>query len=85
MESNDPLKRAEIVGARPDVRKWLRAFDRLCASMPPDLQVYVAGGTPTVMVADRSGRSYEAEEGGRDRRAILHTPPKYRGWDGGDW
>lgn len=76
--------RAESVGARPDVQRWIRRFRRLCREMPDGVHVYVANGTPNIMATDEDGAPFSEDRGSKVRDAIIEAMP-FGGWDGGDW
>lgn len=81
-----PEDRAKLVRERPEVKRWMKRFQALAASMPPDVWVFVASGTPTVHALDEDGQRYEATTGGVDRRAEIGAVPCGDGrWDGGDY
>ena len=83
-EDDEIQERVETVGARPDVQKWMRAFERLCKAMPNDIHVFVASGTPCVLAMHPDGQPYSKGEG-YNQRALIGTPEGYHDWDGGDW
>lgn len=75
---------ASAVGERADVQRWVRRLQKLAATMPPDVWVFVASGTPTVLAKDERGGRIETRDGSVHRGAIIASA---RGgtWDGGDW
>lgn len=76
-------ERAESVGARPDVVRWIRRFQRCAKDMPSDVWVFIANGTPTVVVKGEGGEHVE-DAHGKDRDGVIDTVGG-GSWDGGDW
>lgn len=79
-----PEERAKEVAEMPHVKRWIKRFHRLAKEMPDEIHVYVANGTPTVMVRDEDGQSYSNQRG-QNRAAIIEILGDVFGWDGGDW
>lgn len=50
-------KRAKHLQQDPDVQKWVKDFQRLCARMPPGLMVYV-GGSNNILALDEQGHQF---------------------------
>lgn len=76
-------ERAESIGARPDVVRWVRRLQRCAKDMPADVWMYIASGTPTVMATGPKGEHVD-DEHGKDRDGIIDTV-EGGSWDGGDW
>lgn len=84
-KSRDEVKaRAEEVGERPDVRRWIRRLQKLSREMPKDVWVFVASGTPTVLATGEDGMHVEDRGGSVHRDAVITTAAGGN-WDGGDW
>ena len=83
MKAKTASERAAEVGDRPDVKAWIAKFQKLASTMPKDVWVFVASGTPCVVANDADGNPIE--RGSRsDQDALIATI--YGGqWDGGDW
>lgn len=79
-----PKERAEVVGDRPDVQRWIKRFEKLAREMPPDVWVFVASGTPAVLARGEDGRDIDNGSGGVDQGAVIDTIAGGN-WDGGDW
>ena len=77
--------RAEEVGERPDVKRWIKRFERLAKAMPPDVWVFVASGTPTIMARDEAGERFKHELGRGHHQDAVVSAVNGGEWDGGDW
>lgn len=96
-EDDKPLTEAEMraaeIGARPEVRRWVKRFRKLVADMPADVEVFCESGRPYVMALRPSpdklgGLGYLTGRGGVDQDAIIariERSPSGGGWDGGGW
>jgi hypothetical protein len=82
--SEGAKRRAAVVGGREDVRRWIKRLRKLAREMPPDVWVFVASGTPTVLATDESGCPFYKASMGADADAVISTTSGGR-WDGGDW
>lgn len=82
--TEDIKARAEEVGERQDVRRWIKRLQKLSREMPKDVWVFVASGTPTVLATDEDGEHFGDRGGGVHRDAII-TTASGGNWDGGDW
>jgi len=84
--SAEAKKRAEVVGNLPHVRAWVKRFKKLSKEMPPEVWVYVAASTPTVMaLREDDGKWFQSPvSDGADADAIVDRASGGH-WDGGDW
>ena len=79
--------RAEQVAEMPHVQRWIKRFEKLAASMPPEVEVFVAAGTPVVMALSRTKESFLTSDGpsaGMDRDAEVDCIHGGR-WESGDF
>jgi hypothetical protein len=77
--------RARQVGELPHIKAWVRRFERLAKSMPPEVLVFVASGKPCVLALSKSGERYMAHDfGGYSQDAKVASVAGGL-WDGGDW
>lgn len=80
-------ERAETIGARTDVRRWVKRLEKLSRDMPPDVCVYVESGTPHVMAMNEDGTPCvkpDADESA-DPDAVVGRVESSGRWDGGGW
>ena len=82
-EAYEAEVRAQCDSERDDVKRWLRRLAAVARTMPPDVWVYVASGTVTVMAHDEHG-DRARDRDGFDRDAVI-TQVSGGSWDGGDW
>jgi hypothetical protein len=82
-------QRAKHLGSQKEIRDWVRRFRDLAQTMPKDVWVFVASGTPNVMAKGEDGRIFERGGGrpgdaGVEQDAVITSVSGGR-WDGGDW
>lgn len=84
--TEEAKERMEVVAAMPHVQRWLKRFRSVAQDMPPEVWVYVAAGTPTVMANGENNRPIESGRriDAMDRDATI-TLVRGGHWDGGDW
>ena len=77
------------VRSMPHVQAWIRKFKALSKAMPKEISVFVASGTPTILVNGDDGRVVPGPHRGShgdsaDSRTNIDLVQGGR-WDGGDW
>ena len=78
-------ERIARIEALPHVKAWVRKLSALSKAMPKEIAVYVASGTPTILVTGEDGCTIMAGRGdSADPRTNIGLIPGGR-WDGGDW
>lgn len=80
---SDVKERAETVAAMPHVKRWMKRFRKVAADMPKEVWVYVASGTPCVMVNGEDGKPIYRGDGVELDSKIDSL--RRGSWDGGDW